>query len=455
AAVGFAAFGLVVAAIVWGVAPLRHTPSDARLARFIEERTPSLDDRLVSAVDLVQSERYGSSPAIAEPMLADAARRAGAVALDQIVPIGLLRRAGVQAAAGVAILVVLVLVAREPARQTLDAASLALFPSRVTLEVTPGSARIKFGTPLAIEARLVGNRAPIVAQVQIGEGDHWRASEMTTEASGTFRLALESVTSGFNYRVVAGTVTSPVYEVTVARAPRVTRIDVDYTYPPALRLPSRTVEDSGDIYAPAGTDVRVHIHTDRTAAAGQMRLANGQTISLATENATELSAALKIVEDNSYRVALADAEGLKSSGDTEYFIRTLADRPPDVHIMKPARDRSVTPLEEVEIEAHAEDDYGIERLELVYSLRGIEKVVPLSIPRRSTAATGTHTLYLEDLGVGPGDLIAYYARARDITRGTRSNEARSDIFFLEVKPFEQEFALAQNQSGGGGSGNQS
>ena len=87
AAVGFAAFGLVVAAIVWGVAPLRHTPSDARLARFIEERTPSLDDRLVSAVDLVQSERYGSSPAIAEPMLADAARRAGAVDLDQIVPI--------------------------------------------------------------------------------------------------------------------------------------------------------------------------------------------------------------------------------------------------------------------------------------------------------------------------------------------------------------------------------
>ena len=222
AAVGFAAFGLVVAAIVWGVAPLRHTPSDARLARFIEERTPSLDDRLVSAVDLVQSERYGSSPAIAEPMLADAARRAGAVDLDQIVPIGLLRRAGVQAAAAVAILVVLALVAREPARQTLDAASLALFPSRVTLEVTPGSARIKFGTPLAIEARLVGNRAPIVAQVQIGEGDHWRASEMTTEASGTFRLALESVTSGFNYRVVAGTVTSPTYAVTVARAPRVT-----------------------------------------------------------------------------------------------------------------------------------------------------------------------------------------------------------------------------------------
>jgi hypothetical protein len=55
AAAGFLALGLVVAAIVWGIAPLRHMPSDVRLARFIEERTPSLDDRLVSAVDLVES----------------------------------------------------------------------------------------------------------------------------------------------------------------------------------------------------------------------------------------------------------------------------------------------------------------------------------------------------------------------------------------------------------------
>src|SRR5262249_19740767 len=57
--------------------------------------------------------------------------------------------------------------------------------------------------------------------------------------------------------------------------------------------------------------------------------------------------------------------------------------------------------------------------------------------------------------VHPGDFISYYVRARDLTRGTRSNEARSDIFFLEVKPYEQEFSLAQSQSsasGGGGRG---
>ncbi len=45
-------------------------------------------------------------------------------------------------------------------------------------------------------------------------------------------------------------------------------------------------------------------------------------------------------------------------------------------------------------------------------------------------------------------------RARDLPRGKRASESRSDIFFLEVKPFEEEFSLAETQAAqGGGSGN--
>ena len=86
-------------------------------------------------------------------------------------------------------------------------------------------------------------------------------------------------------------------------------------------------------------------------------------------------------------------------------------------------------------------------MELVYAVRGqAEKVVPLAVPRRATSVTVRHTVYLEDLDVRPGDFVSYYVRARDVTRGSRSNEGRSDIFFLEVRPFEQEFSLAQSQS---------
>ncbi len=184
-----------------------------------------------------------------------------------------------------------------------------------------------------------------------------------------------------------------------------------------------------------------------------MTLSGGRAIALTPDPPTLVSETLRIVEDGSYRVALADREGLKNPGDTEYFIRVLEDRPPDVHVVRPARDRAVTRLEEVEIEAEAEDDHGVDRLELVYAIRGgAERAIPLRIDAGRTAVNGRHTLYLEDLDVRPGDFVSYYVRARDVARGKRPSEVRSDIFFLEVKPFEQEFALARSQGAGAGAG---
>ncbi len=46
----------------------------------------------------------------------------------------------------------------------------------------------------------------------------------------------------------------------------------------------------------------------------------------------------------------------------------------------------------------------------------------------------------------PGDVITYYARARDIGRGKRPTETKSDMFFLEVRPFNEEFVSAESQA---------
>jgi hypothetical protein len=452
---------LAVAGLVWGLWPARHAPSDARVARFIEEREPSLDDRLVSAVDLAAGGRTSSSSALAAPMLADADRRASSVDAASIVPAVRLRRAAALALTAMLLLLAVAFAGRETAFRAFDAVSLALFPSRVSLEVTPGSARVPAGTGLTIGARLIGISTPLAAQLlraDLDEADEeadavWLQTEMTVDSDGGFTVALESIETPFKYRVVAAGITSPVFDVTVARAPRVERIDVEYTYPSALRLEPRVEEDGGDIYAPQGTDVRILVHPDREGASGQMTLADGRSIPLAPGRDNTLVAGLKVVADGSYRVTLS-ADGLARQGETEYFIRTVEDRPPEVRIVRPARDRTVTRLEEVDIEVEADDDFGLDRLELVYAVRGgAETVVPLSVVRGKTMAAGSLTLYVEDLDVSTGDFISYYARARDQARGKDATEARSDIFFLEVAPFEQQFMLVPTQASLGGGDN--
>jgi hypothetical protein len=471
-AAGMLSVLLIVATVVWGLGALRRVPTDARLARFIEERDPTLDDRLASAVDLLTT-TPGTNPRLGSLLLADAGRAASNVDPAAVISDERLRRAGFQAAAAVLLFATVGWVGRSTIRQSFDAVALTLFPSRVELVVVPGNARIAVGAPLAIEARLAGSTAPVVAQllqVDASPGESgqeaappaWNATDMESGSPGTFRVALESVTAPFKYKVVAGSLTSPVFEVTVARPPRVARVDVEYRYPDSFGVAPYTDEDSGDIYAPAGTDVRLRVHVDGNVRSGQMALGDGKTIALQAvaadgpakagphEKQETYLAHFRLEQDNSYRIALTDREGLKNPGDTEYFIRLLDDRPPEVRLVKPARDRQVTKLEEVEIEAKADDDFGIESLELVYSIRGRgEKVIALPIPMQAASVSSRHLIYLEDLNVEPGDFISYFVRARDTARGKRSSEGRSDIFFLEVKPFEQEFVLAQSQASSG------
>ena len=69
------------------------------------------------------------------------------------------------------------------------------------------------------------------------------------------------------------------------------------------------------------------------------------------------------------------------------------------------------------MQARADDDFGVRQLDLVYSVNGgPEKTVTLygkgAQGARPRSARG-HTIYLEELGVKPGDFVSYYAKAHD------------------------------------------
>ena len=123
-------------------------------------------------------------------------------------------------------------------------------------------------------------------------------------------------------------------------------------------------------------------------------------------------------------------------------------------IAKPGRDSSASPIEEVFIEARAEDDFGIKDLELVYSVNGAaEKTVRLfDGAKRLPEVSAGHTFYLEELGVSPGDFVSYYARAADNDAVQGGKKATSDIYFVQVRPLKKDFRRAESQAGGGGGG---
>jgi hypothetical protein len=449
-----AALTLVTAAltVAWFLRPVVRRPTSRQVARYIEERCPELEDRIAVAAEVAGQPAAGPFRSM---VLAEAVRKLDGVDPDRLVQRDSLRRALMLAGASAAVLVVSLALARAPLARAARTAWWYAFPGQIVIDVTPGDIRLPAGRPLRIVAAIQGAPSIGTATLTIGEGDDRRSVAMTAVANG-YQFEIPSVTRDFTYAVSAGSTTSREFSVTALQVPRVERIDVHYQYPAFSGLRARVEEDGGDIYAPAGTEVRLEIHPDRPVKEGELVMLDGVRSGLAATATGTLETTFRVDEDGSYRVSLTDVEGLQNPGETEYFIRTMDDRPPEVRVLRPGGDRQVTPLEEVTIEARADDDYGVERLDLIYSVRGgPERTVRLPGPAAAPSVTGSHTLFVEDLGVQPGDFITYYARARDVGRAKRSTEARSDIFFLEVKPFAEEFVASQSQAMMGGGSDRS
>src|SRR5205807_4273462 len=109
-------------------------------------------------------------------------------------------------------------------------------------------------------------------------------------------------------------------------------------------------------------------------------------------------------------------------------------------------------------EARADDDYGVKNLLLFYSVNGGQpkSVTLFNGPKPMPEVSAGHTIYLEELGLKPGDFVSYYAKASDTDAVSGSKTATSDIYFAQIRPFRKDYKPAQSQAqmGGGGGGQQ-
>ena len=266
-------------------------------------------------------------------------------------------------------------------------------------------------------------------------------------AAPTYQFVLAGLPENVEYYVAAGPLVSPHYKVRVVDLPQVKEIDVTYNYPKWTGLKPVTEEHSGDLRALEGTDAKIEIQMDRPLKNGQLTLDDGQKVALTGGAGNKYEAIIHMQKDGAYHVAATeDDQPVRISED--YFIATDKANPPEISIIRPGGDYRASPIEEVTLGAKAADEFGLADVHLHYSVNGgADHDVSLLKTPGAKSADGTTTLPLEDFKLVPGDLVSVYATARD-----GHSEARTDISFIQVDPFEREFSQSQQSGGGGGGG---
>ena len=456
---------LVALGYLFLVRPLARRVTDVQVALYLEEHEPSLDALLLSAVDgslgRPRDEAAGSA-ALVERLVASAVERCERVRDGRDVERRSMRRSG-QALAAIALAAALVFLGG-PAYLRQGAVTL-LVPSRgveaaspYRIEVTPGDTTIPRGADLPVAARLLGfASAEGTLHTRATPGAAFERAAMIPGKDGGLQATVFRLRDSIEYFVESAGVRSAVYKAAVADLPQVDRLELEYVFPAYTGLSPQKVEHGGDIAVLAGTKVRVRVHPTLSAPAGRIVIEGGSPAALAPGPDAALDGEFEVARDGSYRVELQAPAGQMVPASPQYAIDVLTDQPPSVVFSRPQRDLRPTSLEEVFTEARAEDDYGVERLDLVLSVNGgAERTVRFAgsrarVPRQLTAG---HMFFLEEMNLQPGDVVSYYARAIDNDTVSGGKTATSDIYFLRIRPFRRDYRAAESQAGGEAGGGQ-
>ena len=426
---------------------LRRRYSPGRLARFLEERNPQLEQGLSTVVEI----REGQAPA--DPELRrllerDVRRKLFRVSQPRFYDPRSSLLSLLTGAVSVLLFAYLFFGGPEAYRYSLDRllggwtadGTLPLY----SIQVTPGSTTVAKHADVEIRAVLAGFESRRVSLlVRYGEDPSWEEVRMRPDAeAGGFVFLFFDVRDPMVYYVEADGIRSETYSLEVSEIPRVNSLEVRLTYPKYTHLEPAVQTDDGDIEALVGTTAHFRIESDQPIRGALLKLEEGGSIKLDEDGAGGYRGTLKITRSDYYLIHLQNQEGVWNPGTNEYVILAVEDQPPRIVFKQPGRDRRVSNIEEVFMELQAGDDHGIRSLSLRYSVNGdAEQAIELTPVAGAGSFTVGHTFFLEEHDLVPGDFVSYHARASDAV-----SHSDTDIFFLEIQPYDREYY--QSQTGG-------
>ena len=308
------------------------------------------------------------------------------------------------------------------------------------LEPKPASLITRAGDPVDLRFR-VSKPEVRVANLTLQTEGRTRKVQLRPAEPGIFKTTLHPNRSPIDYALAAGDAETPSNQIDPHTPPVILDFNKRYDFPSYLDRQSREIrERDGHLKAIEGTTVRLHIKTDQPSV-GEIQLTMGgerKAIALApVADGNQLSARVPLTDSGSYRIHLTGARSkLPAEFAPTYQITAFPDKAPRIRLLQPESGRVVQPDAVIAVQAHAEDDLGIARIEQWLSRNGGEdwETFPIATkPGRQTPVAFSWDLLKHNLEAG--DLITTKLVAFD-GRGeiAESREVDLTINFRDLDP---------------------
>ncbi len=339
------------------------------------------------------------------------------------------------------------------------------------LSVEPGDTEIERGKSLLVMARFASAIPPESVLVYVaGTGDSTRLPMNKSLDDPVFGGRVPMIDQPIRYWVEYAQQQSDEFAVTVFEYPKMIRADATLRFPTFTRLADKQLTDIRRVSAVEGTEIEFSIYLNKSIASAVLvpvknassilpsrssAVPSAETASVAEYRVVVLQAdnvdpkkwtgRLTMLKSAKFDLQLVDNEGRENQTPPQFALNVLKNQLPDLKLTLPARDVDVSAIEELQLAATAWDDFGIKALGVNFSIAGkaSHELVLLTDGEGKQKHEIDHLLELETLAAEPDELLSYYFWAEDLGPNGESRRVKGDLFFAEVRHFDEIFRQGQ------------
>jgi hypothetical protein len=319
--------------------------------------------------------------------------------------------------------------------------------------LTPGDTEIERSSRLVVEATFAKD-APVDATLIVSELDGKELDRIPmrlTVDEKVFGGMIAKVDKDARYHVEFGEGKSRQHTITTFVYPKLEQVDVKITPPAYTKLPPKDIKNTMKISAMEGSSIDFSLKVNKPIKDAELFGEDKTSLPLkpSSKDPTILVATMKAEKTQKWRVHLVDDKERANKNPPWISLTVQSNQLAKIEVVFPKRDVQVSQIQELPVEAKVWDDLGVTKSGASFSIAGKTKDVIFKhgVTEPSKKQEVKELLALETEDTSPRQLVSYHFWAEDTGPQGEVRRAMSDMFFAEVRYFEDIFREGESPPG--------
>jgi hypothetical protein len=319
------------------------------------------------------------------------------------------------------------------------------YPTQTQINAVSGDLVVRMGDSTDVLAEvggLIPDQGDLYFKYAEGKGG-WKRAPMTKNPNKpAFSRQLKDVTRDLKYYVRINDDESKEYLIKVVASPNVVATEIQLSYPAYMNRPADP-SDQLNLEVPEGTKILWKLKCDP--AVKRMRVTFGENETIEADiDETGKNLSFSRVAEKGFKYTFhwtEDGSGKSFEyDDVQHSVRVVADTAPEVELLRPSNNGLATVQKTMKMMARANDDHGLSKAWLVYSVDGSAEQarVPIADFKGVPSEEFNYTWELKKSieGLKPGSQITFAIEVIDLHPASEKHLSRSATRQISVVELE-------------------